>query len=84
MLKLYLNPAHDILELLFLCHSFKQTYLLTCFRLRDVIHTENKLYLVFEFLHQDLKKFMDSSSLTGIPLPLIKVTVADLFIFKQL
>uniref|UniRef100_A0A4W6FX47 cyclin-dependent kinase n=1 Tax=Lates calcarifer TaxID=8187 RepID=A0A4W6FX47_LATCA len=40
--------------------------------LRDVIHTENKLYLVFEFLHQDLKKFMDSSSVTGIPLPLVK------------
>ncbi|KFO69354.1 Cyclin-dependent kinase 2, partial [Cuculus canorus] len=41
-------------------------------RLLDVIHTENKLYLVFEFLHQDLKKFMDSASLGGIPLPLIK------------
>uniref|UniRef100_H2VDI9 cyclin-dependent kinase n=1 Tax=Takifugu rubripes TaxID=31033 RepID=H2VDI9_TAKRU len=40
--------------------------------LRDVIHTENKLYLVFEFLHQDLKKFMDSSTVTGIPLPLVK------------
>ena len=38
----------------------------------DVIHTENKLYLVFEFLHQDLKKFMDSS-VTGVPLPLVKV-----------
>lgn len=47
--------------------------LFTCFRLRDVIHTENKLYLVFEFLHQDLKKFMDSSTVTGIPLPLVKV-----------
>lgn len=43
------------------------------FRLRDVIHTENKLYLVFEFLHQDLKKFMDSSSVNGVPLPLVKV-----------
>ncbi|XP_070757963.1 cyclin-dependent kinase 2 isoform X3 [Enoplosus armatus] len=42
-------------------------------KLRDVIHTENKLYLVFEFLHQDLKKFMDSSSVAGIPLPLVKV-----------
>ncbi|XP_075758045.1 cyclin-dependent kinase 2 isoform X2 [Pelodiscus sinensis] len=41
-------------------------------KLLDVIHTENKLYLVFEFLHQDLKKFMDSSSVSGIPLPLIK------------
>uniref|UniRef100_A0A8C7CVU9 cyclin-dependent kinase n=3 Tax=Oncorhynchus TaxID=8016 RepID=A0A8C7CVU9_ONCKI len=37
----------------------------------DVIHTENKLYLVFEFLHQDLKKFMDSS-VSGISLPLVK------------
>ncbi|XP_021097147.1 cyclin-dependent kinase 2 isoform X4 [Heterocephalus glaber] len=42
-------------------------------KLLDVIHTENKLYLVFEFLHQDLKKFMDASALTGVPLPLIKV-----------
>ncbi|XP_030823080.1 cyclin-dependent kinase 2 isoform X2 [Camarhynchus parvulus] len=42
-------------------------------KLLDVIHTENKLYLVFVFLHQDLKKFMDSSSLSGIALPLIKL-----------
>ncbi|KAF3856505.1 hypothetical protein F7725_017228 [Dissostichus mawsoni] len=42
-------------------------------KLRDVIHTENKLYLVFEFLHQDLKKFMDSFTVAGIPLPLVKV-----------
>uniref|UniRef100_A0A3Q1BFE1 cyclin-dependent kinase n=1 Tax=Amphiprion ocellaris TaxID=80972 RepID=A0A3Q1BFE1_AMPOC len=41
-------------------------------KLRDVIHTDSKLYLVFEFLHQDLKKFMDSSSVTGIPVPLVK------------
>lgn len=46
-------------------------------RLLDVIHTENKLYLVFEFLHQDLKKFMDASALTGIPLPLIKVILSN-------
>ncbi|KAG8129311.1 hypothetical protein E2320_016013 [Naja naja] len=43
-------------------------------KLLDVIHTENKLYLVFEFLNQDLKKFMDSStSISGVELPLIKV-----------
>eukprot|EP01112_Ceratiomyxa_fruticulosa_P023498 TRINITY_DN8_c0_g1_i1.p1 TRINITY_DN8_c0_g1~~TRINITY_DN8_c0_g1_i1.p1 ORF type:complete len:300 (-),score=58.10 TRINITY_DN8_c0_g1_i1:217-1116(-) len=29
-------------------------------RLLDVVHSENKLYLVFEFLDQDLKKYMDS------------------------
>ena len=49
---------------------------LMCYRLRDVIHTENKLYLVFEFLNQDLKKFMDSSSVSGIPLPLVKVNIS--------
>jgi serine/threonine protein kinase len=30
-------------------------------RLKDVVHAENKLYLVFEFLDQDLKKYMDST-----------------------
>lgn len=29
-------------------------------RLFDVLHSENKLYLVFEFLDQDLKRYMDS------------------------
>merc|ERR1712195_276976 len=29
-------------------------------RLYDVIHTERKLTLVFEYLDQDLKKFIDS------------------------
>eukprot|EP00730_Choanoeca_flexa_P016450 TRINITY_DN7771_c0_g1_i1.p1 TRINITY_DN7771_c0_g1~~TRINITY_DN7771_c0_g1_i1.p1 ORF type:complete len:344 (+),score=73.55 TRINITY_DN7771_c0_g1_i1:22-1032(+) len=30
-------------------------------RLMEVIHSENKLYLVFEFLDQDLKKHMDEA-----------------------
>lgn len=85
MLQLCLNHACSILVLLvWCCFFFKPTYLSTCCRLRDVIHTENKLYLVFEFLHQDLKKFMDSSSVTGIPLPLVKVTTtADLNSYFQ-
>lgn len=29
-------------------------------RLMDVEHSENRLYLVFEFLDQDLKKYMDT------------------------
>jgi non-specific serine/threonine protein kinase len=29
-------------------------------RLQDVIHTENKLMLVFEYMDQDLKKYMDT------------------------
>jgi len=43
----------------------------TIVRLIEVIHAEAKLYLVFEFLEQDLKKFMDSQS-EGIDKMLIK------------
>lgn len=48
-------------------NSFK----LIC-RLLDVIHNEKKLYLVFEFLAKDLKKYMDSQP-KGLPLDLAKV-----------
>jgi hypothetical protein len=30
-------------------------------RLRDVVHSEKRLYLVFEYLDLDLKKYMDST-----------------------
>jgi serine/threonine protein kinase len=43
----------------------------TIVRLLEVIHAESKLYLVFEFLDQDLKKFMDSQP-DGIDHMLIK------------
>lgn len=33
-----------------------------CNRLYDVIHTEKKLTLVFEFLDQDLKNYIDENS----------------------
>ena len=42
-------------------------------RLLDVVHSEKKLYLVFEYLHQDLKKYMDSCSPTGLGASLIRV-----------
>ncbi|XP_009431601.2 cyclin-dependent kinase 3 isoform X1 [Pan paniscus] len=41
-------------------------------RLLDVVHNERKLYLVFEFLSQDLKKYMDSTPGSELPLHLIK------------
>ncbi|XP_072501862.1 cyclin-dependent kinase 3 isoform X1 [Notamacropus eugenii] len=41
-------------------------------RLLDVVHSEKKLYLVFEFLSQDLKKYMDSAAATELPLHLVK------------
>ncbi|KAG9324175.1 hypothetical protein KVV02_007404 [Mortierella alpina] len=40
-------------------------------QLLDIIHDESKLYLVFEFLDVDLKKYMDNVyTLTGAGLPL--------------
>ncbi|XP_023584902.1 cyclin-dependent kinase 3 isoform X1 [Trichechus manatus latirostris] len=41
-------------------------------RLLDVVHSEKKLYLVFEFLSQDLKKYMDSTLASELPLHLVK------------
>lgn len=40
-------------------------------RLLEVLHADNKLYLVFEFLEQDLKKYMDSVPTPPDP-PLVK------------
>ncbi len=34
-------------------------------RLKDVVHSEKKLHLVFEFLEHDLKKHMDQQQATG-------------------
>ena len=39
--------------------------------LHDVIHTETTLTLVFEYMDQDLKRFMDSQG-GPLPLPLIQ------------
>ena len=44
-----------------------------CYRLLDVVHSDQKLYLVFEFLHMDLKKYMDIAPHTALPVPLVKV-----------
>eukprot|EP00180_Rhodochaete_pulchella_P001158 Plantae.Rhodophyta-Rhodochaete_pulchella.ctg1979.p1 GENE.Plantae.Rhodophyta-Rhodochaete_pulchella.ctg1979~~Plantae.Rhodophyta-Rhodochaete_pulchella.ctg1979.p1 ORF type:complete len:299 (-),score=38.72 Plantae.Rhodophyta-Rhodochaete_pulchella.ctg1979:228-1124(-) len=38
----------------------------------DVVHASNKLYLVFEFLDQDLKRFMDSQPAGPLDMNLIK------------
>lgn len=40
-------------------------------RLYDVVHTERKLTLVFEFLDQDLKKYLDICD-TGLGMPILK------------
>ncbi len=45
----------------------------------DLIHGEKKLYLVFEFMDHDLKKFLD---LNGSPLPpqLVKVNKPEIIL----
>lgn len=40
-------------------------------RLYDVVHTERKLTLVFEFLDYDLKKYLDQVE-GGLELPVLK------------
>lgn len=35
------------------------------YRLLDIVHSEAKLYLVFEFLDMDLKKYMDKVEKVG-------------------
>lgn len=60
----------DIQEMIYL---FKYFYLIFFFsRLQDVIHSDSKLYLVFEFLLMDLKKYIDTVE-GPIDRPLIKV-----------
>ncbi|XP_027763371.1 cyclin-dependent kinase 3 isoform X2 [Empidonax traillii] len=41
-------------------------------KLLDVIHSQKKLYIVFEYLSQDLKKYMDSCQSGALPLSLVK------------
>lgn len=46
-------------------------------RLEDVFHCKNRLYLVFEFIDYDLKKYMDSIQSEMDPM-LVKVTDTSL------
>ena len=52
-----------------------------CFSLETIIHQDSKLYLVFEFMQMDLKKFLDTLP-TGklIDTMLLKVVVCLLFL----
>ncbi|KAG1824656.1 kinase-like domain-containing protein [Suillus subaureus] len=39
-------------------------------RLLDIVHAEQKLYLVFEFLDVDLKRYMENANTSGTPIPI--------------
>jgi cyclin-dependent kinase len=45
-------------------------------RLLDIVHADQKLYLVFEFLDVDLKRYMDNGSQNGEPIQLDMVKVS--------
>ena len=42
----------------------------TCarYRLLDIVHADQKLYLVFEFLDVDLKRYMEHANTSGTPI----------------
>ena len=40
--------------------------------LLDIVHSDTKLYLIFEFLDLDLKKYMDSTAPKGLSADLVK------------
>ena len=50
-------------------------------RLLDVVHDEQKLYMVFEYLDMDLKKYMDDYAANnpgapdGLPLKEVRVSL---------
>ena len=48
------------------------------FSLQEVLHVERKLYLVFEYLDQDLKKYMDANGTTGLSPVIAKVHMLNL------
>ena len=55
--------------------------LLTLHRLLDIVHQESKLYLVFEFLDMDLKRYMDKvgSETDGMGPDIVKVRLNSAF-----
>ncbi|WBW72802.1 cyclin-dependent protein kinase Cdk1/Cdc2 [Schizosaccharomyces osmophilus] len=58
-------PSTAIREISLLKEVNDESNRSNCVRLLDILHAESKLYLVFEFLDMDLKKYMDRISETG-------------------
>lgn len=48
------------------------------FSLQEVLHVDRKLYLVFEYLDQDLKKYMDANGTAGLSPVTTKVHVCQM------
>lgn len=50
-------------------------FTMLCPRLLDIVHADQKLYLVFEFLDVDLKRFMEHANADGTPFSIDTVKV---------
>jgi hypothetical protein len=50
-------------------------------RLLDIVHADQKLYLVFEFLDVDLKRYMEAGNSQGEPLSLELCQVMNDFFY---
>jgi hypothetical protein len=50
-------------------------------RLLDIVHADQKLYLVFEFLDVDLKRYMENGTQNGDPIQLDMVKVSEIQFF---
>ena len=52
------------------------TSLMSHHRLLEIVHADQKLYLVFEFLDMDLKRYIDTGNQNGTPITLDIVKVS--------
>lgn len=51
------------------------------FRLKNVEHSEGRLFLIFEYVAQDLKKYMETFKPNKMPVAKMKVFYFNLVIF---
>lgn len=61
----------------------RSLWLNACVRLLDIVHAEQKLYLVFEFLDVDLKRYMENANTSGTPISIGIVKVSQLGILNR-
>jgi serine/threonine protein kinase len=52
-------------------------------KLLDLVHDDKRLWLVFEFLDMDLKKYMDSTKDKGLSPSLVKVSLPNKELHKS-
>ena len=62
-------------ELLSLSVYLKRNFPLFLIRLLDIVHADQKLYLVFEFLDVDLKRYIETGNQNRTPISLQIVKV---------